>query len=49
MHRRLWLLLFAVGLAACGGGTTAPTSAVQVVAGEFDLSGLTLDVHQAPG
>lgn len=50
MRARLGLLLFMLVAVACGGGASAdpaPTTAVQAAA--VDLSGLSLEVHQAPG
>jgi ABC-type glycerol-3-phosphate transport system substrate-binding protein len=48
MKKTLWLVLLALGLAACGGGATTSTLGTAVEAGDLDLSGLNLDVHQAP-
>jgi len=48
MRTTIWLLLLALGLAACGGGATTSTSGNSVDAGGLELSGLSLDVHQAP-
>jgi len=49
MKKTLWLVLLALGVAACGGGTTSSTLRTSVEAGDLDLSGLSLQVHQAPG
>ncbi len=48
MKKALWLVLLALGLAACGGDATTSTLGTSVEAGDLDLSGLTLDLHQAP-
>jgi ABC-type glycerol-3-phosphate transport system substrate-binding protein len=47
--RVLLMLLVALGLAACGGAATTSTLATAEAAGDLDLSGLSLQVHQAPG
>lgn len=45
---RLWFILLALAGAACGGGTTDATQTTAGASGP-DLSGLSLEVHQAPG
>ncbi len=61
MRIRRWFVLLALGATACGGtttatttpattATTAPPGPVGTVAPvATDLSGLSLEVHQAPG
>jgi hypothetical protein len=44
MRKTVWLVLLALSLTGCGGG--APDSASE--AAGPDLSGLSLEVHQAP-
>lgn len=48
---RLWFILLALAGAACGGGTTDATQTTAGASGASgpDLSGLSLEVHQAPG
>ena len=48
MKKILWLVLLPLFVAACGGGATTSTSGNSVETGDLDLSGLSLDVHQAP-
>lgn len=49
MKKASWLVLLALGLAACGGNATTTTPSTSVEAVDLDLSGLSLQVHQAPG
>jgi hypothetical protein len=50
----MWFAVITVGLVACGGtsatnpASTTTTSGVGQIAGS-DLSGINLEVHQAPG
>jgi hypothetical protein len=44
----IWMLILALGLAACGGSTTDEVPPAAGGAAGLDLSGLNLDVHQAP-
>jgi hypothetical protein len=54
MKRLMWFAVIAVGLVACGGTSAtnpAPTTVASgggQIAGS-DLSGIKLEVHQAPG
>lgn len=45
---RLWFILLAIAGAACGGDSTDATPATADASG-LDLSGFSLEVHQAPG
>lgn len=54
MRTRLWFVVLVLGATACGGGTVATTAATSeptstVEAAATNLSGLSFDVHQAPG
>ena len=42
----LVLVIAATGITACGGSAPSPTSAVQTAG---DLSGVRIEVHEAPG
>jgi hypothetical protein len=48
MKLSIWMLTLALGLAACGGGTATETSLAADGDGGLELSGLSLEVHQAP-
>jgi hypothetical protein len=50
MKSLVWLTMIVLGVTACGGVTTATTTAPTAVqAGGPDLSGLGFEVHQEPG
>ena len=46
LRRSAWLVLMALALTACGGGSTATTTVQTVGAG---LSGVHFEVHENPG
>jgi hypothetical protein len=46
LRRYAWLLLMALAVTACGGGSTATTTVQTVGAG---LSGVHFEVHENPG
>jgi hypothetical protein len=50
----MWFSVIVLGMAACGGATTAATTStvttpLAVQAAATDLSGLGFEVHQEPG
>ena len=50
MNSLVWLAMVVLGVTACGGVTTAITTAPTAVqAGGLDLFGLGFEVHQEPG
>jgi len=49
MNTRVWFLVLVLGAAACGGDAADSTIDAGVEASGNELSGLSLDVHQAPG